>query len=408
MNTLNQLSWGPLAIIALSCIALVIYHHFLYPLLLRILANQDKSSAQAEVNTQPIDWPAISILMPAYNEAKYIVNKIYNLGALDYPSEQLTLYIAFDGCTDNTVQLAQAALAAPENQHLQCHLLINTSNQGKVALINQLMAKVNTPWVALTDVSALISVDALKLAARHIRARSLGKPLGVICSHYQMLQPGSAGEATYWRYQSQIKRQEANLGATLGAHGALYLFKQALFSTLPADTINDDFILPMQIVALGYRCVYEPEMNAIELEQASLNTDQQRRRRIAAGNVQQVVRLRHLLMGKAGLGVAFTFLSGKALRVAMPFIMLVAFILSAWLSVNSWLFAGLLFAQLALYLTAAIAPLWEPSCPKLVKALHYLVQGHLANLIGATRYLCGKERHRWHKIDATLSNQKSI
>ncbi|MCE2570754.1 glycosyltransferase family 2 protein [Motilimonas eburnea] len=402
-----DLNQGPLAWFTLICITLVIYHHVAYPLLLKWIASRKMEPATPSVTIS--SWPDITILMPVFNEAKYIESKIYNLGTLDYPNTKLKIVIGFDGCSDDSVQRAQHALAMPENSHLNCQLVINPHNQGKVGLINQLMQGVTATtaaadtWVALTDVSALISFDALTLAAQHIANSShqvnQHKPVGVICSHYQMLQPGSEGEATYWRYQSNIKRQEATFGATLGAHGALYLFRHDLFSPLANDTINDDFILPMQIVAKGYRCLYEPNMNAVELEQASQQMDSLRRKRIAAGNTQQLVRLRSLLLGKAGLGVAFTFLSGKALRVLMPFLMLASLILSAWLSYQSWIFASLCLIQLSLYTLALLAPLLDPHCPKIIRTINYLVLGHCANLVGSTRYLCGLEQHRWQKIE---------
>ncbi len=409
--TETQLHFSPLAWIALICMALVIYHHLAYPLLLKWIASRRPMKTSELPITASSAWPVINILMPVFNEAKYIESKIYNLGSLDYPHDKLRIIIGFDGCTDDSVQRAQLALSAPENCHLNCQLVINQQNQGKVALINQLMQQVSQQeahspehWVALTDVSALISFDALKLAGQHILHNpschfGSQKPVGVICSHYQMLQPGSDGEATYWRYQNNIKRQEAVFGATLGAHGALYLFKHSLFSPLAGDTINDDFILPMKIVAQGYRCIYEPDMNAVELEQASQHMDSQRRKRIAAGNTQQIMRLHSLLLGQAGLGIAFTFISGKALRVLMPFLMLASLVLSAWLSPQSWLFASLFFLQLSLYTLALIAPLLDQRCPKVIRTINYVVLGHCANLIGSTRYLCGLEQHKWQKIE---------
>ncbi|MFO6424521.1 glycosyltransferase family 2 protein [Motilimonas sp. KMU-193] len=404
-----DINLGPLAWITLICIGLVIYHHLAYPLVLKWVAGCQEKTKVAPVAIAT--WPEITILMPVFNEAKYIESKIYNLGTLDYPHAKLRIIIGFDGCTDDSVQRAQLALSMPENSHLNCQLVINQHNQGKVALINQLMQLIteqqgplSEQWVALTDASALISLDALTLAAHHIAHHShpgvsKQKPIGVICSHYQMLQPGSEGEATYWRYQSNIKRQEAAFGATLGAHGALYLFRRDLFSPLASDTINDDFILPMQIVAQGYRCLYEPEMNAVELEQASQHMDSQRRKRIAAGNTQQLMRLHSILLGKAGIGVAFTFISGKALRVLMPFLMLASLLLSAWLSPQSWVFTSLLLIQLSLYALALLAPILDPRCPKLVRTINYLVLGHCANLIGSTRYLCGLQPHKWQKVE---------
>ncbi|MBF4269718.1 glycosyltransferase family 2 protein, partial [Vibrio anguillarum] len=44
---------------------------------------------------------------------------------------------------------------------------------------------------------------------------------------------------------------------------------------------------------------------------------------------------------------------------------------------------------------------WMPEQhkPSLLRWLHYLVFGHLANFIGGLRYLCGYEKGRWIKVN---------
>ncbi len=81
------------------------------------------------------------------------------------------------------------------------------------------------------------------------------------------------------------------MGSTIGAHGALYFIRTVLFETLPSNTINDDFIIPMRIVRQHYRAAYAPNMNAVEQEPTSSKQDFQRRLRISAGNMQQVLML---------------------------------------------------------------------------------------------------------------------
>lgn len=300
----------------LGCAGLVGYHHAAYPLLLRWLASRRPPPVRSLV---ACDLPEITVVMPAYNEAGYIAAKIRNLAALDYPADRLRVLIGCDGCTDGTAAAARAAAAEPECGGLRVEVIEFARNRGKVAVVNELVSRVEGPIVAMSDVSALISLDALRLAAGWLTAPEVG----VVCGGYRFLRPGSAGEATYWRYQTAIKQQESRLGSTLGAHGALYIFRRDLFRPLAPDTINDDFVLPMVIVGQGHRAVYEPEMVALELEQASLGTDRLRRRRIAAGNAQQAVRLRGLLSPRHGW-TAFMFASGKALRVAMPLCLLVS------------------------------------------------------------------------------------
>jgi len=380
---------------------LVIYHHVGYPLILRLLHKKPpasiKQAYQRQYTSSKEDevLPCIAIVIPAYNEAQWIAEKIRNLAALDYPSSRLQVIIGCDGCTDNTYQLATEAANEPECKHLGVNIIDFSLNRGKVALLNELLSDLECELVALTDTSALISIDALLIAAHRFK----DPKIGVLNSHYQLVTPGSEGEQAYWDYQSKIKLSEAALGSTLGAHGAFYMFRYALFEPLAADTINDDFILPMKIVAAGYKADYEKSMHSLELEKADDSQDHQRRRRIAAGNFQQLWRLKTLL-SPHHKGVAFSFISGKALRVAMPFLMIFALLGSLILALNYSAFAILASVQLLVYAIAG----WQlyfksENCNKVSKLLAYLVGGHLAGLIGTVRYLLRLDKGHWKKIN---------
>ncbi|MFC7000866.1 glycosyltransferase [Pseudobowmanella zhangzhouensis] len=199
----------------------------------------------------------------------------------------------------------------------------------------------------------------------------------------------------YWQYQLAIKQSEAALGAPMGVHGAFYLFRRELFAPLPLDTINDDFILPMEIVAQGYHARYDTQIMALELEPTSEALERSRRRRIAAGNLQQTLRLAHLLHPRHG-GIALLFGSGKALRALMPFILLFTFFASGYLAID-YPYWRLFFAlQVALYGLVAFLQL-EPALAKkpLMQTLQYLVLGHLNGLIGSWYFITGRYRQVW-------------
>ncbi len=389
-----------LEIITLASGFLVIYHHALYPLVLRMLARRRYELPPASVGRgygpgqRDLELPSVTIVIPAYNEEQWICAKIQNLAVLDYPNERLKIVLACDGCIDRTAAMARACLALPECSHLAMEVREYPQNRGKVAVLNAVLRDVETELVALSDVSALVSVDALLLAALRFR----DPRVGVLNSHYRILNPGSEGENRYWNYQSRIKASEAALGATLGAHGAFYLFRRGLFDGLAPDTINDDFVLPMEIVAKGYRAAQDDRIVALELEQADADQDRRRRKRISAGNVQQLLRLKRLLLPRYR-GVAFAFASGKALRVAMPFLMIVALAGSVLLASTSVPFMLLGIVQGAAYLVVAWQLVFKPvRSHRLVKTLAYIVSGHLAGLAGTLGYARGHCRQPWRRI----------
>lgn len=386
-----------LIIVTSMCILLVVYHHLGYPLILRWISRRNMPPTDAVYPPkQPLaldQLPSITIVVPAYNEQAWIADKIRNTAALNYPVDKLTLLIGCDGCTDATYQTAMATLQEPECQSMQAKVVEFKQNRGKVAVLNQLAQCSQSQLLAFSDTSALLSIDALLISAHHFSSPHVG----VINSNYCLLTSLTQGEQTYWHYQNQIKASEAFLGATLGAHGAFYMIRRQLFTPLEADTINDDFILPMRIVAAGFESVYDINIHAIEQEPSDEKQDQQRRRRIAAGNVQQLLRLKQLCLPKYK-GIAFAFLSGKGLRVMMPYLMIIALLGSAILASHNPWFAWGFWLQVMAYSLACIELKLKPQrSPVWLKALAYLVSGHLAGLIGSLRYLLQLDKGHWSK-----------
>jgi len=100
-------------------------------------------------------------------------------------------------------------------------------------------------------------------------------------------------EDFYWKYETYLKVQESQIASTLGGHGHLHAIRKDLYPFPPPGTINDDYIIPVSVLAKGYRAVYEP--TAIVYEEAHEMAGFGRRVRIMAGNLQQLREIKGLL-----------------------------------------------------------------------------------------------------------------
>jgi cellulose synthase/poly-beta-1,6-N-acetylglucosamine synthase-like glycosyltransferase len=76
----------------------------------------------------------------------------------------------------------------------------------------------------------------------------------------------------------------------------------------------------MRIVEAGYIGVYDQSIRIVEMEIDKLGADLRRRRRLAAGAIQQALRLWRLADPRRP-GLVFAFLSGKGLRAFMPYLL---------------------------------------------------------------------------------------
>jgi len=279
-------------------------------------------------------------------------------------------------------------------QELKCQLINFQENRGKVAVLKDGVAKAKFENIVFSDVSALLPVNSLLMLDSHFEQSTVGAVSGA----YQFIEKGSAGEQCYWQYQSMVKTRESSIASVLGAHGAFYALRKSCYEDIPADSINDDFLIPMNVIKQGYRVVYEPRVAAIELEQVNLDQDMSRRLRIAAGNFQQLIYLLPLLSPKYGWN-AINFASGKALRAITPFILVVIFISNIYLATIHPLFLSLLCCLVTLYSAVMLINIFHISLRlNAIKLICYLVNGYWVALKGSLKYILGLQEKVWTKI----------
>src|SRR3989338_2517205 len=286
-----------------------------YPLLvwgLARIAGREPRSADTT--------PSVSLLLPVYNEEAHIEQKLQNSLALDYPKEKLEIVVASDGSTDRTNALVKRF----EAQGVR--LLAVSDHIGKSAILSRTVPLLRGEIVVFSDATIALAPDAIRRLVRSFADRLVG----AVSAAYRV-DPAddlrSQGEGLYWRYESFIKRQESRLHSVIGAHGPCYAIRKPLFVRLETTQINDDYLIPMRAITQGYRVVYDPEVVVGERELVSVEGELARRRRIAAGNCQQLIELRHLLSPFRGW-VALCFFSHKVLRTAAPFVMIALFVSS--------------------------------------------------------------------------------
>ena len=355
-----------------------------YPLLVWILARVFGRDPQRSDVT-----PTVSLLIPAYNEEAHMEAKLCNSLLLDYPKDKLEIVVASDGSTDQT----NAIVESFRSQGVK--LFAMRDNIGKSAMLSRTVPLLRGEVVVFSDASSELEPDALRKLVRNFADWRVGCVSGLYRLRASEDLRGQ-GEGLYWRYETFIKRQESRLHSILGAHGAFYAIRKALFGQLDNGSINDDYLIPMRIVAQGYRAVYEPTAVSWEQESASVEGEFARRRRIAAGNCQQIVELRHLLNPLRGW-VAFCFLSHKVLRTIAPLFMLALLASSLWLP---WPWSGIWFAlQIAFYASALIGYLCQRNgyLVRWLSAPMYFCLGNLAILAGLSKYCFNRQHLSWER-----------
>jgi GT2 family glycosyltransferase len=357
-----------------SSAAVVGYTYAGYPLLINALAR---------VRPRPVRRgslePTLSIVLAAHDEADKIAAKLDNLLSLDYPADKRQIIVVSDGSTDGTddivrryadrgVELIRVAVAS-----------------GKPTALNHGVAAGTGELVVFCDARQRIDVQALRALVAPFADEQVGAVSG------ELFIEGDAGPGLYWRYEKLIRAAEGALDSVVGATGALYAIRRALYEDLPAATLLDDVYTPMQIAMRGFRVLFEPAARVYDSE-ASMSGEFARKARTLAGNYQLLTLLPGLLDPRTNRLLP-QFVSHKLLRLACPFALAALFGSNVYLVATGapgWpLYAATLGAQLVAYGAAAKRALNEESAGTLARTSYTFVALNLAAVEGLRRFLAG-------------------
>ena len=363
-----------------SAIFLPFYAYLGYPLILLAL----RLVIRRDVDKQPIT-PFLSLLIPAYNEADVIARKIENSLALDYPADRMEIVVASDGSRDETAAIAQAHADGK-----RIRVLAFPENRGKVATLNASVPELRGEIVVFSDAPAMLLRDSVRKLVENFADPAVGAVSGLYkVVKAEQVNIGSS-EDLYWKYETFLKVKESQLASTLGGHGHLHAIRKDLYPYPDPETINDDYVIPVSVLAKGYRAVYEPM--AIVYEEAHEMTGFGRRVRIMAGNIQQLREIGSLLHPFRALPLFF-FLSHKLCRLLVPFAMLAALIANLFL-LGLPLYVAILCAQLFFYALAAAGAIWRLR-PKPLMLPYYFCMINVATFFGLYHALTDRRTMAW-------------
>jgi lipopolysaccharide/colanic/teichoic acid biosynthesis glycosyltransferase/glycosyltransferase involved in cell wall biosynthesis len=357
---------------------LVVYHHIIYPKLLQFWPHSKAPEAATSVSAA-----RIAVFICAHNEQEHIVDKLNNIASQTYPFPLIDVYVALDGCTDNTNELASAQASRLQQMQLCVHLVEFEQNIGKTKALNHLISNyaANYDIVVFSDVSALLSVDALSQTACAFESNQVA----VITGIYQLYDYQSENQAAYWQYQNKIRLAESNLGHVIGTPGAFYAVRAKRLATVPDTIINDDFWISLTAQCMGDGGQTLAEINIVDMDSDPAQVDLARRVRLGAGNTQQL-QLMGQVLKSANVKLMFNFFSGKFLRGLMPFILLMLVITSTiFLSqtMGFWLASG----TVVVAMTGLM----------MVEKANYIVSSYSMAGLGMIKYLKGDFSRPWQR-----------
>ncbi|MEQ7125428.1 bifunctional polysaccharide deacetylase/glycosyltransferase family 2 protein [Actinopolymorpha sp. B11F2] len=347
-------------------------------------------------------FPAVSVVVPAYNEAAGIAATVRSLVATRYPG-RVEVIVVDDGSTDGTGHIA-ARLRLPGVT------VIRQANAGKPSALNTGIARARSGILILVDGDTVFEPHTIERLVR-----SFADPrVGAVSGNTKVgNRRGLLGRWQHIEYVIgfNLDRRMFDVWACMptvpGAIGAFRREALASVGGISDDTLAEDTDLTMAICRAGWRVVYEEKARAWTEAPSSLRQLWRQRYRWCYGTLQSMWKHRRALIerGQAGKlgrrGLTYLALFQVALPLLAPAVDVFALyglvfgeparVLAVWLG---FLLVQVLAGAYALRLDGErLRPLWSLPLQQVVyRQLMYLVviQSVVTALLGAPL--------RWHAM----------
>ena len=398
MEILKILFWTTLMII--------IYTYIGYGILLYVMVKVKRLfSSKTNVNRALYELPEVTLMIPAYNEKEYVEKKMQNTLNLNYPKDKLKIVWVTDGSDDGTNTLIE--------EYRYVELFHRDERRGKINAMNRVMPYIKTPFVIFSDANTELGKDSIM----HIINCFTDAKVGCVSGEKRIVNNSTdgaagAGEGIYWKYESLLKKWDAELYSAVGAAGELFAIRTELYQEVEADTLLDDFVISLRTAQNGYTIQYNPEAYAIETASENVREELKRKIRIAAGGIQSIVRLSPMLNPfKYGV-LSFQYISHRVLRWTItPLCLILLIPISATLAFHNGFsqigFYNLFFGlQMVMYFAALLGWFLENNATR-IKVLfvpYYFFIMNLSVVLGFFRFITNKQSVNWVRAKrATLS-----
>jgi cellulose synthase/poly-beta-1,6-N-acetylglucosamine synthase-like glycosyltransferase len=342
--------------------------------------------------------PAVSVVVPAYNEAVGILAAVRSLVASTHP--EVEIIVVDDGSTDGTAGLV-AAMNEPRV------VLIRQANAGKPAALNAGIARARHEIIVMVDGDTVFEPDTITKLVQPLADPSVGAVSG------NTKVGNRGGLLGRWQHIEYVlgfnldRRMYDILRCMPTIPGAIGAFRRAALAAVGGvsdDTLAEDTDLTMALNRAGWRAVYEENARAWTEAPASLRALWRQRYRWSYGTMQAMWKHRRSVIEGTPLGrygIPYLLFFQVLLPLLAPVIDLIAVYGVIFLNpvpvLAYWVIFNLIQVAIGVYAFRLdgekLGSLWSVPLQQFVyRQLMYLVviQSVISALVGS--------RLRWHKL----------
>lgn len=234
--------------------------------------------------------PFVSIIVPAFNEAKVLRQSLQSLLDLNYRNYEIV--IVNDGSTDNTKEIAESFVGYRQGKLNEIKItLINKENGGKSTALNTGIRYSNAEFVLCMDGDSQLSPDSLKRAVRHFKDHKIGAVAGnvKVLNRKRFLTDLQALE--YIEGLNMARSAQSFIRAVNIIPGPIGMFRKSAIiqaGFYSRDTFAEDADLTLKILAKGWKIYYEPRAISFTEAPSSFQQLLKQRYRWTRGIIQSI------------------------------------------------------------------------------------------------------------------------
>ncbi|HEY0265111.1 MAG TPA: glycosyltransferase [Rhizomicrobium sp.] len=278
--------------------------------------------------------PAVTVLIPAFNEEKVIVATVERILASDYPN--MEVLVIDDGSKDHTAYITRAHFLREPRVGV-----ISIPNGGKANALNIGLANARGEVIVALDADTQFEATTITRLVRWFTDPSIGAVAGnaKVGNRINMITRWQALE--YIVAQNLERRALSALDTLTVVPGAVGAWRRDVLRELggfPADTLAEDQDLTIHIQTMGYRVLFDPTAVAWTEAPATVSGLAKQRFRWAYGTLQCLWKYRRITFnaeyGELGLvALPQVWLFQILLTTLAP----VADLLLVWQLVTQWI-----------------------------------------------------------------------
>ncbi len=206
----------------------------LYPVVIKYLSKNKKLS---EIKCSE----KVTVIVPTYNEEKYIERKINNLLLSSYP--KMDIFVVDNNSTDKTVEIVK-----------KLPVKLFFSERGKIAAINKGIKNSKSDIIIITDADTTTTKETVSKCV-NLLTKDIGA-VNAICQIKDKIKGSYSKEKLSYNNKDWILRYlEGKLDSTICLDGKFIAFRKKIFPKFPKKTLADDYELVFFLKRKGYRSI---------------------------------------------------------------------------------------------------------------------------------------------------------